>query len=499
MALIGLDIGTTGCKCSIFDGMGNISAYSYREYGVFSPEPGMFELNPEEVWESVKIVIGTAAANYRGDRITAICVSSFGEAGVPLDREGRVLSNSFIYTDIRGEKQCRELTEKLGLERIMEIAGVHAHPMYTINKVMWIKKNLSDIYKRIWKFMLFEDFIMYRLGQVEAIDWSLASRTMAFNVTKKIWEAEIFEASQIKPDIFSKAYSSGTVVGSVKNSIAEELGLPKGVMLVTGGHDQVCAALGGGIIKKNIAINGMGTVECITPAFDRPLLGKRMLNCNFACVPHAVDGMYVTYAFNFTGGALLKWYRDNFAKAEKLDAERSGENVYAILDQKALKSPTDILVLPHFAGAGTPRMDTCSKGAVVGLGFDKGSSHLYRALLEGITYEMLYNIECLEEAGMTVNELRAVGGGAKSELWLQIKADIMGRRIVTLDVDEAGTLGTAILAGVATGVYKSLESAVDALVRVKNEYYPDGKNHDIYMENYMRYKKLYGAVKEILA
>lgn len=497
MALIGLDIGTTGSKCTIFDTEGNVKTYSYREYSVLNAGQGHFELNPEEVWESVKYVIHSAVENYEGEKITAICVSSFGEAGVPLDRDGKVLYNSFLYTDIRGTSQCNKLINELGLMQIMNLTGVHAHPMYTINKIMWIKENMPDVYKNIWKFMLFGDFILYRLGRVEAIDYSLASRTMAFNVTEKVWQSKIMDIAGIDSNIFSKAVQSGTIVGTVTKDVAMELGISNDIVLVTGGHDQVCAAIGGGIISQDIAINGIGTVECITPAFNKPLLNSSMLNNNFACVPHVVNNMYVTYAFNFTGGSLLKWYRDNFARAEKMEAERKGINVYSLLDSNAAKDPTDIIILPHFAGAGTPYMDTSSKGAIIGLSFDTDSSKLYRAMLEGVTYEMLYNIECLEKAGVNIKELRACGGGAKSDLWLQIKADIMGRKVSTLQVDEAGTLGTAMLAGVATGVFESIQSAVKNLVKIKKEYYPNNRNHQYYRENYKRYRRMYSAIKEI--
>ena len=499
LALIGLDVGTTGCKCTIFDAEGNICSYAYREYNIISPGTGLFELNPEEVWDAVRFVIGTSVKKHRGEEVTALCISSFGESAVPVDRQGKVLYNSILYTDTRGSLQCEQLKYAMGLQNIMELTGVHAHPMYTINKVKWFKDNMPEIYKATWKFMLFEDFILFRLGNTAVIDYSLASRTMAFNVTKKAWEDTIFNAAGIDRDIFSCVAASGTIIGTVSREIADELGLPAGVKLVTGGHDQVCAAIGGGIIKEGRAIDGIGTVECITPAFDSPVVNKYMLDNNFACVPHAKEGMYVTYAFNFTGGSLLKWYRNNFAVAEMLEAQKSGENAYSILDSKAAKQPTDILVLPHFSGAGTPYMDIAAKGAIIGLSFDVTPGQLYRALLEGVTYEMMYNMECLGRAGVIINELRAVGGGAKSELWLQLKADILGKKVVTLNIDEAGTLGTAILAGTATGVYKSIEEAVDVLVKIKKEFVPDKKNHEIYLGNYEKYKKIYSRVKEIIS
>jgi xylulokinase len=499
VALMGIDVGTTGSKCTIFDVEGNVCSYAYREYDVENPSRGHFELNPEIVWEAVKWVMANAIKKHEGREVKAICISSFGESAVPIDKNGRVLYNSFLYTDVRGSKQCESLKDKIGLESLMNLTGLPAHPMYTISKIMWIRENLPEVYKNTWKFLLFEDFVVYRLCNETVIDYSLASRTMAFNITEKRWESKVLKEAEIDRDIFSCAVPSGSVVGIIKGDVAEELGLAKNVKIVTGGHDQVCAAIGGGIIRERMAINGIGTVECITPGFSRPFLNHCMLKNNFACVPHAKDGMYVTYAFNFTGGSLLKWYRDNFALYDKLEAQKLGENVYAMLDKKAANTPTNLLVLPHFSGAGTPYMDTSAKGAIMGLDFETTQAKFYRALLEGVNYEMMYNLECLGNVGIEIDELRAVGGGAKSDLWLQIKADIMNKKIIALDVDEAGTLGTAILAGVAIGEYKSLEKAVETLVKVRKVFYPNLKNHQIYTENYYRYKKMYKAVKETMS
>jgi xylulokinase len=499
MALVGLDIGTSGCKSTIFDIEGNICSYAYKEYGIETDSSGKAELNADDVFKAVKYVLGMSVKKYKGEKITALSVSSFGESAVPVDNKGRVLHNSLLYTDKRGTVQCERLINKLGLENIMDITGVRAHPMYTVNKLMWFKENMDELYKKVWKFMLYEDFILFKLGHEPVIDYSLASRTMAFNITDKKWSNNILEAAGINEKLFSSVASPGTVIGNINRSIAEEIGLPLDTKLVTGGHDQVCAAVGAGIIKGRKAVDGIGTVECITPAFDQPVANSFMLENNFACVPHAKEGMYVTYAFNFTGGALLKWYRDNFAAAEIEQAKKTGESVYKILDQKTDEEPTDILVLPHFAGAGTPYMDVNSKGAIVGLSFDKTSGHLYKAMLEGVTYEMMYNIECLARAGVDIDELRAVGGGAKSDVWLQLKADMTGKKVSNLNVDEAGTLGTAIIAGTATKVYKNMEDAVNKLVKIRKVYNPNIKKHEIYLEQYDKYKRMYSRVKEIIS
>jgi xylulokinase len=498
MSIIGLDIGTTGCKCIIAGYEGDVKSFSYKEYYTKNPGPGLFELDPIEVWDAVRFVISDAVKQYAGDRIKAICISSFGESAVPVSRNGEVLYNSFLYIDTRGKEQADYLISRLGLEKIMNTTGLHAHPMYTICKMMWMRDNLPEVFKNTWKFMLYGDYILYKLGKVTAIDYSLASRTMAFNVTGKIWERSILDAAGIEETMFSKAVPAGTVVGNIDREVASEFGLPDDVLLVAGGHDQVCAAIGAGVIREGSAIDGIGSVECITPTFNKPLLNKQMLDNNYPCVPHARDGMYATYAFNFTGGSLLKWYRDNFAAEEKLEAARRGISVYSLLDMQADKRPSDILVLPHFAGSGSPHFDSSSKGAIVGLSFDTTRGQLYRAVLEGVTYEMYYNIECLENAGVKIDQLRAVGGGAKSDIWLQIKSDIMNIPIITLNIDEAGTLGTVMLAGIATGVYSSLADAAGKLVKLKKEFLPNKETHEIYLEKYNRYQKMYRLVKEVV-
>lgn len=498
MSLVGLDIGTTGCKCTIFNFEGKIRSSSYREYGDNSSRAGKYELNPEKVWESVKGVIYEAVSEYKGEEPSALAVSSFGEAAVPVDAGGNILYNSILFMDDRGNTELEKLKNRLDPIRIMELTGVPAHPMYTVNKIMWIRENLPEIFGRTWKFMLFEDLILFLLTGNPVIDYSLASRTMAFNVVDKVWEPVMLEAAGLEEKLFSKAVPSGTIAGSIKKELAEELGLPSGLVVVTGGHDQACAALGAGILSEGSAVEGIGTADCITTAFSEPALNSTMLKSNLNCEPHILENMYVSLAFSISGGSLLQWYRDCFAAAGMLEAKETGKNIYNILDTKAAAEPTDILVLPHFSGSGTPHLDPGSKGAFIGITLDTTPSQIYRALMEGVTYEMRYNLDFLESAGIKVNSLRAVGGGAKSDLWLQIKADITGRNIETLDTGEAGTLAAAIIAGKAVGVYPSYQQAAKGLIRSKKTYYPNPVAHDRYNENYFRYKQLYQAVKSVL-
>ncbi|MDO8685118.1 MAG: FGGY-family carbohydrate kinase, partial [Clostridiales bacterium] len=490
MYLMGLDIGTSGCKATIIDMEGNIKGQAYKEYSLIAPRPGWEEIDPDMVWNSVKEVIVKSLSRCKDESIKAISVSSFGEAVIPIDIKGNVLYNSIIYIDIRGQEEAEYLKDGLGYEKILGITGASVHPMYSINKIMWMKQHIPEVYNNTWKFLLFADFILFKLGAKPHTDYSLAARTMAFDIINKKWSAEILEYAGVEDDKFGEPVQAGTVVGEISKSAAEELGLPQGLLLVAGGHDQPCAALGAGVIKNDMAVDGLGTTECITPAFDRPVISDAMARSSFACVPHVKKDMYVTYAFSFTSGSVLKWYRDNFGHVYKEEAAKSGVNIYDLLIEKAAKWPSKVFVLPHFAGAATPYMDTTAKGAIVGLNINTKAEDIIKAILEGITFEMMVNIEKLGDAGVRVDEMRVVGGLAKSELFLQLKADMMGRKVTTLNVSEAGTLGVAILAGTASGVYKNLEDAVDKLVKKRKEFYPDDKMHELYREKFETYKRI---------
>jgi xylulokinase len=499
--LIGLDIGSTGTKCLIMAPTGEVLAQAYREYPMESPENGCYELSPQRVWEAVQAVISSAMNKY--DRppamLAGLSVSSFGEAAVLLDSGGCVLGNSLLYIDKRGSEQLEVLVEHIGEENIIGKTGLHPHPMYTLSKLMWYREERPDIYERLHTFLPFGSFILYKLGAGPVIDYSLASRTLAFDVHRLEWDEEIIRASGLRSGIFPQALELGSRLGNISPAAAEALGLPAHLQLVLGGHDQVCAAIGAGVTEEGSAVDGIGTVECITPVFHKMQVNDKALALSkLALVPY-IQGSYTTYAFNFTGGSLLKWYRDQFGYEEKCAADESGRSVYEIMGESAGEGPTDILVLPHFAGSGTPYMNPAAVGVIAGLNFNTTKGELYRALMEGVTYEMRLNLDGLEQAGMRIRELKACGGGAKSALWLQIKADIMNRAVIALDIEEAGILGAVILAGVALGVFPSYAEAARRLVKVGTTFYPRPENRRHYDENYAKYKRLYQAVNNVMS
>lgn len=494
MSLLGLDLGTTGCKATIFNYTGRIIESAYREYPLMTPRPGWVELDPTLVWRKVKDLLKEVASKHRGEPIKALSISSMGEAAVPIDKKGRVLGPSLLYTDRRGEEEVNHLKESFGEEHIMKITGTKSHSMYTLSKILYLRKNSPHIYLNTWKFLLYADFILFRLGGDPLIDYSLASRTMAFHIHKREWSEEILSSVGCEKDLFSKAVPSGTIAGTLNKELARELGLPP-LLLVVGGHDQPLGALGAGIIEESMAVDGMGTVECITTCLKEPLSLESLERFHLVTVPHVIEDLYVTYAFTFTGGSLLKWFRDTFGEEEIQRARREGEDVYTLLLQEVAKEPTNLFILPHFSGTGTPYMDAKASGAILGLTLNTTRGEMIRGILEGVTYEMMVNLEILEEAGIELSTLRVMGGGARSPFNLQLKADMMGKRLKTLSVSEAGTLGGAILAGRACGIFRSLKEAVKEMVHVEREYEVCEDVHRAYQERFKVYKEIYPAIK----
>ena len=493
MAMLGLDVGSTGCKAMTFREDGTVLAHAYREY---EAGESVYEMHGDTIWESVRQVLAECAARTK-EPMRALSVSSFGESFVPVGRDGAVLAPTMLYTDPRGAEQCRRL--EAHEQRIMSIAGVKPHPMYSLSKLLWLREERPEVFEAAEKFLFIGSFVIFRLTGEAVADYSLAARSRAFDVRKKEWSAELRGLAGVDVHKLPHVVPSGTPVGHVLRSVARELGLPGDALVVTGGHDQVCAAVGAGVLAPGVAVDGTGTVECITPAFDRPVLDPDFLNRHFACVPHAPGDMYVTYGFNFTGGALLKWYRDQLARYEAHIAAERGVSVYRLLDETGARSPTDLLVVPHFAGSGTPDMNEAARGAILGLRFDTDAPTIYRALLEGVTYEMAYIMEALARCGIGIHELRAVGGGAKSAYWLGIKAAVTGCRIVPLETAEAGIAGAAMLAGVAAGIYRDLREAEPYFVKTRPAVEPDAAQREQYAANYERYKRAREAISALYA
>lgn len=497
MHLLGLDVGTTGCKAVVFDIEGSIMGYGFREYDIIYSRQGYAEQEPEHIWELTRRVIKQAVAQSGIKDIRALSLSVQGDAIIPVDRGIHPLHNAILGMDYRSKKQADACGELFGDWELFGRTGMRPHPMNSLTKILWLKENAPKIYDKTYKFMTYADFIMSKLGAEPVIDYTMASRTMAFDLSEKKWSGEILKSTGVDAAALSKAVPSGEVVGQIDPLLAMELGLPKSLLLVSGGHDQTCAALGAGLTVENIALDSHGTAEVLSTAFGQPRLNRQMYEGYYPCYCHAKNGMYFTFSLNHVGGILFKWYRDNLGGVDVKAAEEKGMDAYSLMTEQASSGPSPVLILPHFNGSGTPLCDLESKGAILGLTLSTTRHDIVKGILDSLTYELRVNIETMREAGVLINEMRCVGGAAQSPFWLQIKADITGCKVSTLKIREAACLGAAILAGSASGVYSSVDQGAAASVKLKDTYEPDEKAVELYNKKYGIYKDVYGTLKEI--
>jgi xylulokinase len=496
MSLLGIDVGTSGCKAVAFGEKGRVLSSAYREYPLLQPRPDWVELDPAAIWGAVKETLREAGSRLGADPVKAIGVSSQGETVAAVDRDAGSLCNFIVTFDNRTVEQVGFWERTLSRASIYRATGMPLHPMYSINKILWIKEHLPEVYRRAYKFTLVEDFVIARLCGEFGIDYSLASRSMAFDVVKKRWSREILAAAGVEESLLSPAHPSGTVIGTLKRELASELGLPGGVAVVTGGHDQPAGAMGAGIAESGTAMNAMGTVEAICPAFATATFTDEMLADNYAVYPYTREGLYCTIAFNLTGGLLLKWYRDTLCGEEVRKAAASGAGPYDLILSGMSSEPKDLYFLPHFVGSGTPALDPFSKGAVVGLKLSTSKGDITRGIIDSLNLEMVHNLERLAANGISIREVRAVGGGARSDAWLALKASCFGVPVMRPRVQEAVSLGSAILAGAAAGVFAGVAEAVAAMVAPGDTFEPDPRLHAVYREKYGKYRELYGRLAE---
>ncbi|NBK93553.1 carbohydrate kinase [bacterium 1XD21-13] len=493
MALGGIDIGTTGCKMTVYEEDGTYLSTFSSAYP-FSRSAGIHFFDAGIIIEAVVDVLQKAILEI--PTLHAIGISSFGEAFVLLDQEDQILYPTLLNTDPRGIGEVEDFVRSCKKERICAITGASPHSMFSVAKILWVKKHEPQIWARVRKLLLIEDFVVYKLTGVRQVDYALASRTQLFDINQLDWSSELLEILGIPKEIFSKPVAPGTCAGILYPKIAKRIGCEGTIKVVTCCHDQIAAAIGAGVLHPGCAVDGAGTHECITPVFTQLKCKEIMYQCNLAFVPF-VGRQYVTYGFLFTGCALTKWFIDTLGGHAAKRALEQGKSVFQVLEEEAGEEPSGLLVLPHFDGAATPYMDENSRGAFVGMSVGTREADLYQAVMEGIVYEMRLNMEKMREAGIEIQELHATGGGANSKKWLQMKADILNVPVKTFENHEAGAIGCIILIGKALGVYDTLEQGIERLVIPKQTFVPNKEKHEAYQTYYERYKRLYKAVRPL--
>ena len=495
MSLIGLDVGTTGCRAVVFREDGRILGASGREYPVYAPRPDWAEQDLEQVWNLACSSLSEAVSGTAGDPPVALALSVHGEAVVPVDRQGRPLRRAILGMDRRTVEENRWLAERFGAEALFNRTGMPLHTVNTLPKLLWLKNREPDIWKKADRFLLVEDYFLRRLAGRAVISHCLASRTQMYDLKAGTWAGDILDRCGIESRRLSPlAPEKGGAVGTLTSESAVSAGMANPVTLVSGGHDQACAALGCGVLEGNTAMVSTGTAEVVEVAMASPVLNDALRKGNISIYRHAVPGLYLAMTLNHSGGLLLRWFRDEFCSLETERAAGSGRDAYDLILDPAPSGPTGLLVLPHLAGSGTPLLDTRSRGAILGLTFSTTRSAVAKALLEGLTYELRVNLELLAAAGISIRALHAVGGGAKSPLWLKLKADICGLPVRVPVATEAACMGAALLAGTAVGVYPDLPTAVSQTVRIAGTVEPDPESARLYGEQFKLYREVYPAL-----
>lgn len=489
MNYLSFDIGTTCCKCQLFSEDGNILEYLIKEYEFKHIEENNY-IDVDAIWEHFSNMLKNIAAKHE---ISSICISSLGESFVLLDEDDNILFYPMLYNDARGEEEALDIARIVGLENNFLITGVLPHSMYSISKLLWIKKHYPEVIIKAKKIMLMCDYIGYKLTGMRVIDYSLASRTGVFDINNFSFSKEILEQLDISIDLFSTPRRAGTVIGSLKKDIIDDFQMKGEPVLVLGSHDQICTLLGAGALDEGEAVDGMGTVECLTTIFSTKPTNLKMGEQGYPCVPYVIDGLFCTYILNYSCGSTINWFRKKIIHNYKGDEQ----NFYSYIEKDMTKKPTGILSLPYFGGAATPYQDLNAKGAIINLTTETSDSNLYKSLMEGTAMEMRLNCNIVSEYNINIKKIVATGGCSNSTTWMQVKADIQNTNINILRSSEGGLCGCAMLQSVALGSTNSLYDAKKIFVEYTKEFVPDLENHMRYEEQYKKYKKLYNTLKEI--
>jgi len=478
MSAIGLDVGTSGAKALCVDAQGRVLARASRSYAVSSPEPGAAELDPREVIAAAEAVLAEVAAAAPG-AVQAIGISCQGEAVVPVDAAGEPLSALQVSSDRRPASVIPAVLAEVGAADIYQRTGHTPAALFTLFKLRWLAEQRPELHAKAHAFHCVEDLLHRRWGLQPAMGFPLAGRTLLFDVRRGAWNAQLCAAARVDPGQLARPLPSGSVVGTLPAAVAARLGVAAGCIVVAGGHDQCCAALGAGAVRPGQAVYGCGTVECITPTFAAPVLSERLRDANLCTYHAAAPGRWASVAYSLTGGNALAWWRGICGAVD-----------YDSMLGELAEAPSPVLALPYLTPSGTPWFDERTPGALTGLRLDTTRGQILQGLLEGVAYEMRLNLHLLGEAGLAVDELRATGGGARDRRLCQLKADALDRPLALLAEPEAGCLGMAA-AGWATVVGADPAELAAAWSRPTAVLEPRPTQRRAHAERFAAYRALY--------
>ena len=484
--LLGVDIGTSACKVTLFNLEGEVIVQSTKEYKIYYPGPDCVEQNPIEWWESVCAAIKKMTCESKVDskQIAGVGIAGQSWSAIPVDKAGNVLHNTPIWMDTRSSDICTKTIQRVGFERIFEISGNSFEPTYSTPKILWFKENKPDIYYNTYKFLQSNSYIVYKLTGSMSQDISQGYGVHAFNIKTGSWEDDFCDELGIDREKLPEIFHCHQIVGEVTTEAAALTGLAKGTPVVAGGLDACCGTLGAGVIDVGQTQEQGGQAGGMSICLNKAIAHPKLI-LSF----HVIPDLWLLQGGTVGGGA-LKWFK-----------QVTGIDSFKLMDHEAddiQPGAEGLIFLPYMAGERSPLWDKNAKGVFFGLGYNKTRAHMIRAVMEGCTFALYHNLMTAEEAGVKVDELIAMGGAANSRLWTQIKSNITGKVIKVPTSDTATTLGAAILAGMGTGQYKNFKESTDKTIKITRTHEPDMKVHGQYKKYYEIYLELYEKLKDTM-
>jgi xylulokinase len=493
--LLGIDVGTGGTRAIVVDATGRIIGSATDEHVPFaSPQTGWAEQDPRDWWRATcgAVRAAVSAAALRGGDITAIGFSGQMHGSVLLDDTGEVIRPALIWCDQRTDAECRAITEQIGAARLIELTSNPALTGFTLPKLLWVRRHEPQAWARVAAVLLPKDYVRYRLTGDRATDVADASGTLLFDVAGRQWSGDMLDAMDIDAAVLPRAYESPEVTGSVSAEGATATGLREGTPVVAGGGDQAAGAVGMGIVRPGAVSATIGTSGVVFAATDRPALDPAGRVHTFC---HAVPGRWHIMGVTQGAGLSLRWFRDQFGAGTG-----NGRDPYDRMTEEAalVSAGADgVLWAPYLMGERTPHLDPHARAALVGLAASHTRAHVLRAVLEGVTFSLKDSFSIFEEMQVPVSGVRLGGGGARSALWRQIQADVYGYPVEIVEAEEGAAYGAALLAGVGGSVWRTVEDACDAVVRVAARVMPDAATVAVMGRHYQEYRKVYPALRAI--
>jgi xylulokinase len=493
---LGIDVGTGGTRALIIGGDGRVFASATEEHEPFaSPQIGWAEQRPEDWWRAAGIAIRKALAkgHLRGEQISSVGFSGQMHGAVMLDARDDVVRPALIWCDVRTEKQCRELTERIGAEQLIRLTCNPALTNFTLTKLLWTRENEPENWERVRSVMLPKDYVRFRLTGEKATDVADASGTLMLNVAGRRWSGEVLQAAEIERSVLPSLHESPAICGKVSTAGAEATGLAVGTPVVAGAGDQAAGAIAMGVVSPGSVSATIGTSGVVFAATDRPALDPKGRLHTFC---HGVPGRWHVMGVTQAAGLSLRWYRDQFSRPPSI----GGQDPYGQLTAEAATVPPGsdgLLWAPYLMGERTPHLDPAARGVLAGLTASHTRAHIIRAILEGVAFSLKDTLAIFTEMNVPVKSIRLGGGGARSPLWRQIQADVYAQDVEIVEAEEGAAFGAAILAGVGAKMWPSVDAACDSVVRVVQRVSPIPANVAVMNATGNAYRRVYPAMKSI--